>query len=79
MKMNAFKTAELGDVIVAAFDKAARYSTDPRTVSHMATQAVLRILRRSVDSKVRVSPQPPSTPAVARSGCSTRRARPRRS
>lgn len=81
MKINAFKTVELGDVIVTAFDKAAQYSANPQTVSHMATRAVLRILRRSADSKVQVWPQPPSKPpgASTRSGCSTRRARLRES
>jgi hypothetical protein len=40
------KTAPLGELVVAAFDGAARYSTDPREVSRLATQALARMLRR---------------------------------
>jgi hypothetical protein len=47
MKTNFYKTAELGDVVVAAFDEAAHYSSDPRRVSRLATRAVLRMLRRA--------------------------------
>lgn len=39
------KTAQLGEVVAAAFDKAAPYSRDPKEVSRLATQAVARILR----------------------------------
>jgi hypothetical protein len=45
MKTNFYKT--VGDVVVAAFDEAAHYSSDPRKVSHLATRAVLRMLRRA--------------------------------
>jgi hypothetical protein len=41
------KTALLGDLVVAAFDEAARHSTDPREVSRQATRAVARLLRRA--------------------------------
>lgn len=47
MKENAHKTAQLGDVIAAAFDEAACYSTDPRQVSQLATSAVLQMLRHA--------------------------------
>ena len=47
MKTNFYKTVELGDVVVAAFDEAAHYSSDPRKVSRLATRAVLRMLRRA--------------------------------
>lgn len=47
MKENVHRTAQLGDVIVAAFDEAARYSTDPRLVSQLATSAVLQMLRHA--------------------------------
>lgn len=46
----------LGDLVVAAYDEAARYSADPREVSRLAEQVVLRLLharplhRRSHDS-----------------------------
>lgn len=45
MRTNIHKTAELGELVVAAFDKAAQYSTDPRQVSRMATRAVVHMLR----------------------------------
>ena len=47
MRTNVYKTAEIGDLVVAAFDKAAQYSTDPREVSRLATRAVMRMLRRA--------------------------------
>jgi len=40
-------TAQLGDLVVAAFDKAARYSNDPREVSRLATWVVEHMLRRA--------------------------------
>ncbi len=39
--------ARLGDLVVAAFDEAARYSADPREVSRLATQAVRQLMRRA--------------------------------
>jgi hypothetical protein len=39
-------TVELGDLIQAIFDEAARHSTDPREVSRLATQAVAQVLWR---------------------------------
>ena len=45
MRTHAFKTAPLGDLVVAVFDEAAHYSTDPREVSRLATRAVAHILR----------------------------------
>ena len=45
MRTDTYKTVQLGDLVVAAFDLAARYSTDPRKVSRMATRAVARLLR----------------------------------
>jgi hypothetical protein len=39
------KTAQLGEVVAAVFDKAAHYSADPREVSRLATQAVALMLR----------------------------------
>jgi hypothetical protein len=41
------KTAKLGELVAAAFDRAAQYSSDPREVSHLATEAVLHMLRRA--------------------------------
>ena len=40
------KTAQLGEVVAAAFDKAAHYSADPGEVLFLAAQAVTLILRR---------------------------------
>ena len=45
MRNQVHKTAPFGELVVAAFDKAARYSTDPREVSRLATLAVAHILR----------------------------------
>jgi hypothetical protein len=47
MRMKPRRTAELGDLIVAAFDKAAQYSTDPQEVTRLATKAVVHMLRRA--------------------------------
>ena len=45
MKDHIRKTAELGELVVAAFDEAARFSTDPREVSRLATRAIAHMLR----------------------------------
>ncbi len=37
----------IGDLVAAAFDEAAHYTTDLRKVSQIATQAVTRLLRRA--------------------------------
>jgi hypothetical protein len=34
----------LGDLVVAAFDEAAFYSTDPREISRWATKKIARVL-----------------------------------
>jgi hypothetical protein len=39
-------TVRLGDLIAAAFDEAARCSTDPMEVSRLATQVVRYLVRR---------------------------------
>ena len=39
------KTAQLGEVVEAVFDKAAHYSADPEEVSRLATRAVACIQR----------------------------------
>ena len=56
MKAYVHKRAELGDLIVAAYDEAARYTTDPREVSRLANEVVLRLLQA-----------PPSRPRFLRS------------
>jgi hypothetical protein len=47
MKVRFRKTAQLGEVVAAAFDGAERYSTDPREVSRLATQAVAHLLHHA--------------------------------
>jgi len=47
MTTNVRRTVQLGDLVVAAFDRAAKHSADPREVSRLATQAVKRILRHA--------------------------------
>ena len=45
MRTTPRKTAELGEVVVTAFDKAAHYSNSPREVSRLATRVIAHILR----------------------------------
>jgi hypothetical protein len=47
MKTKLQHTASLGELVVVAFDKAARYSANPEKVARLATAAVLRMLRRA--------------------------------
>jgi hypothetical protein len=47
MTTRVHKTVQLGELIAAAFDEAARHSSDPREVSRMATRAVSGMLRRA--------------------------------
>jgi hypothetical protein len=47
MTTNVHKTALLGELVVAAFDGAARYSTDPKEVSRLAAAAVMHVLWRT--------------------------------
>jgi hypothetical protein len=46
-KTKFHKTASLGELVVAAFDKAARYSANPTKVARLATAAVTHMLRRA--------------------------------
>jgi hypothetical protein len=39
------KTAELGEVVAAAFDRAADYSTNPQEVSRLVTRAIALMMR----------------------------------
>ena len=57
MKATLRKTAEFGKVVVTAFDKAAHYSSNPREVSRLATQAIAHLLRP------RRQPAPPRWPS----------------
>jgi len=38
------RTVALGELILAVFDKAAEYSTDPQEVSRLATQTISHML-----------------------------------
>ena len=44
MRKTTRKTARLGELIAAVFDEAARYSTDPKEVSRLATHAVSHLM-----------------------------------
>ena len=44
--MTGYITVQLGDLVVAAFDEAARHSRDPREVSRLATRAIKHLLWR---------------------------------
>lgn len=45
MTTHAHKTAQLGELVAAVFDEAARYSADPREVSRLASRAVSHMVR----------------------------------
>lgn len=45
MRADRRRTAQLGEVIAAAFDQAADYSTNPRKVSRLVTRAVELMMR----------------------------------
>ncbi|MBU2552632.1 MAG: hypothetical protein KKB20_29735 [Proteobacteria bacterium] len=47
MRANVQKTVQLGELVAAAFDEAARHSSDPREVSRLAATAVMRMLQRA--------------------------------
>ncbi len=46
MKTNAYQAVGVGDLVVAVFDEAERYSADPREVSRIATRTITHMLRR---------------------------------
>ncbi len=47
MRTTRRRTAQLGELVAAAFDGAARFSKDPLEVSRLGTLTVLRMLRRT--------------------------------
>jgi len=51
MKTQTRKTVPLGELILAVFDRAAQYSTNPREVSRLATQTVSHMLWRAPRSR----------------------------
>jgi len=42
-----FRTAQLGELVVAAFDEASERSSDPAEVARLATRSILRMLRHA--------------------------------
>jgi len=42
-----YKTVQLGELVVAVFDNAEKYSSDSKEVSRLAALAISRILRRA--------------------------------
>jgi hypothetical protein len=58
MNTHRHTTAEFGDLVVAAYDEAARFSANPREVSRLATQAVAHMLRhaRRIGRAISLSP-----------------------
>ena len=55
MSTNDHRTAQLGDLVVAAFDDAACFSSDPAEVSRIATRRVIDLVRRSRRSAATLS------------------------
>jgi hypothetical protein len=47
MMTNTHEVLRLGDLVVAVFDAAAHYSSDPKEVSRLATLTVMHMLRAS--------------------------------
>ena len=47
MSTEAPRTAQLGDIIVATFDEAARYGKSPKEVALLATRAIQDLLLRA--------------------------------
>ena len=70
MKTQVYRTTQFGELVVAAFDGAAGYSTDPLEVSRLATQAVTHILRRARRASISRLPPPTGTKARNLSQCS---------
>lgn len=60
MRIQEQKTALFGELVVAAFDGASRYSADPMTVARLATGAVALMLRHTQGQGV------PSLPPIVR-------------
>lgn len=59
MRTQVYVTERLGDLFVAAFDEAARQSTDSQEGSRLATQAVMDMWRHARTTSL--LPPPPTT------------------
>ena len=66
MRTQFHKTTLVGELVVAAFDKAAQYTTDPEEVARLATRAVTHMLR----SARRTRTSTPPSPLIARAEAS---------
>jgi hypothetical protein len=47
MRTDMVKTVKIGELVVAAFDEASHWSSDPTEVSRLATRVVTHVLRRN--------------------------------
>jgi hypothetical protein len=65
MKGHVHKRADLGDLVVAAYDEAARYSSNPREVSRLANTVVLQLLHALPSRPRIVRPRPKSAKPVS--------------
>ena len=54
MKKQAQSTTQLGDLVAAAFDTAARCTADPLEVSRLATRAIAKMLQRAQSTSIAV-------------------------
>lgn len=55
MKVRVSKTVTLGELVIAAFDRAAQFSTDPTKISRLAAQRVTYVLERALRRHASVS------------------------
>jgi hypothetical protein len=53
MSTHVRRTAQLGELVAAFFDEAARYSDDPGEVSRLATRSLMHMLRRPPRTRIR--------------------------
>ncbi|MFH1807492.1 MAG: hypothetical protein ABIJ09_02010 [Pseudomonadota bacterium] len=73
------RTASLGDLIAAAFDRASRLSSNPRQISRKALMAIRVVLRETQESLERrwVEAESRATAALDTRGVITSTAQPR--
>ena len=55
MRASASKTVTLGELVVAAFDRAALQSTDPVKIARLAAQVVTYVLERTLRRRATVN------------------------
>ena len=64
MKTHVRKSIPFGDLVVAAFDRAAQYRSDSDDVSRLAVRALLHVLRHTPGVSISLSPQTAGTSAA---------------